>query len=195
MGASGWYYFVPYEDDIQRALASLRAEYFKQGVYSVRPAFDPELTPFEDLLPRHASEEEREALWEQYQVWSQEKQPEVFATIDDLLTWNGPEGTHSILDVGTVMPEPRRHGVNTQNPDFYRYSVPGMFEESAFGCIYPLSREQLIELFGTAQPAHGMVDGAHDRMLDSVDRGSGIYIIVYQAGTPVEIFFGGISGD
>jgi hypothetical protein len=80
------------------------------------------------------------------------------------------DGTRSILDVETV----------SEWPDFNVAS--------------PFSEEDLQRYFGTEQPTKEMVSRNLD-FLASVKRGHCVYIIVFAAGQPSEIFFGGYSFD
>lgn len=57
-----------------------------------------------------------------------------------------------------------------------------------------LSDEELIELFGTAQPTRAMIEENLD-FYEEIERGQGVYIIAYRDGKPSEIFFGGYSYD
>jgi hypothetical protein len=86
------------------------------------------------------------------------------------------EGTHSILDIDRVSPEP------------------------TFGAIAPLPRERVLEIFGTEYPTRDMVEKWSARV-DAFDaeplfkRWGGIYIVVYRDTEAVEICFEGCSGD
>jgi len=60
--------------------------------------------------------------------------------------------------------------------------------------VCPLPDERLRSLFGTTQPTREMINGNHDFYYD-IDRGQGIYIIVYEDGAPNEFFFAGYSFD
>ena len=63
-----------------------------------------------------------------------------------------------------------------------------------FGTVAPLARETLLELFGTAEPTREIVEGS-DELHGVLERGQGVYIIVYEGGRPSEIFFAGYSYD
>jgi hypothetical protein len=109
MGASGWEYVVPYQQDLGGAIDSLRREVFAAGDY-VKSA------DYGDVfdLPEPASVED---LTEQEQYWE----------------FMGTSGTHSIIDVLTV--------------------IPSDFADNDFATIRPLSDAERSELFGTAQPS------------------------------------------
>jgi hypothetical protein len=92
------------------------------------------------------------------------------ATPDDAFTNMGVEGTASILDILMVTDEPEMCSV----------------------C--PLPGAQLTSLFGTAQPTHEMIEANMD-FYEDIERGQGIYIVVYKDDNPDEYFFAGYSFD
>jgi hypothetical protein len=79
-------------------------------------------------------------------------------------------GTRSILDMERVSATPRSRAVA------------------------PLAQEDLRRLFGTDRPTHDMV-ASNDELFEALERGQGVYIIVYKANQPEEIFFAGYSFD
>jgi len=79
------------------------------------------------------------------------------------------DGTRSILDMMSVG------------------NAPGL------GTLGPLREDQLQQYFGTTQPTHDTVE--EGEFWDDLDRGMGIYIIVYKDGKPDEYFFAGYSFD
>ena len=132
MGGETWEYFVPYQQDIEKALQELRQEVFTKGAFR-----------------------------------GSEKKPE---TIEKALENAAECGTASILDINAVSEEP---GPCT---------------------VSPLDEDDLDYYFNTTQPSHEMIMQNQDFFQD-IDRGSGVYIIVYKEGKPDEIFFGGYSFD
>lgn len=80
------------------------------------------------------------------------------------------DGTRSILDMMSV----------ADAPDFC--------------AVAPLPSEDLIDLFGTDKPTHQMIEES-DQLYDKLERGQGVYIIVYKDNQPAEIFFAGYSFD
>ena len=72
--------------------------------------------------------------------------------------------------------------------------IDGVGDEPDFGVVVPLSAEYLVELYGTAQPTHEMIEANLD-FYEDIERGQGIYIVVYKGGKPAEIFFAGYSYD
>ncbi|HZZ42353.1 MAG TPA: hypothetical protein VFE58_05415 [Tepidisphaeraceae bacterium] len=80
------------------------------------------------------------------------------------------DGTASILDIVQV----------SESPDFCS--------------VCPLPTVQLETLFGTAQPTREMIESNMD-FYDDIERGQGIYIVVYKFNKPEEYFFAGYSFD
>ena len=102
------------------------------------------------------------------------------ATIEALLQYNGPSGTHSILDYA--------------HDGFYRLLPPAI----AARYLRPLSQAILIHIFDTLHPTHEQIVLREDHLWKVVLEEKvhpGNYCIVYRAGEPTEIFVMGISGD
>ncbi len=92
------------------------------------------------------------------------------ATIDEAREVADADGTRSILDIDRVGDEPD------------------------YGVVVPLSSEQLVEYYGTDRPTHEMIE-ENNEFFEDIERGQGVYIIVYKDDQPSEIFFGGYSYD
>ena len=183
MGATDWSYFVPYQKDINKALQELRKEVFKEGQY--QKPYEPTGEEVETAksylasLSPHPEKTRKEldtllALSEVLR--GPRKSKRAPKTIKQLLKQCGEDGTHSILDIERVSSTP------------------------AFGAVTPLSRQQLVDIFGTEQPTQVMVETWSAR-IDPLDaeplygRWKGIYLIVYKDSQPDEIYFEGCSGD
>ena len=82
----------------------------------------------------------------------------------------GSEGTRSILDMNRIGQEPKD------------------------GVVVQLPRDRSVELFGTQEPTRTMVE-ANDDFFNDIERGQGIYIIIYDDRKPAEICFAGYSYD
>ena len=186
MGSTQWSYFVPYEPDINKALQQLKDEVFKQGEYGPSVNFDQnELESQLDQLaaiyqsrslPKEIREHTDQFIEMARAVAKQHRPRPSPKSIKQLLERCGTDGTHSILDIDRVSPEP------------------------APGVIAPLPRGKLLELFGTEQPTRDMVETWSARVdpLDAerfYNRWEGIYIVVYRDTEPVEIYVEGCSGD
>jgi hypothetical protein len=72
--------------------------------------------------------------------------------------------------------------------------IQGIAEERNFCVAAPLEDEMLQSLYGTTQPTHQMIEQNMD-FFEDLERGHGIYIIVFKDGKPNEIFFAGYSFD
>jgi hypothetical protein len=91
------------------------------------------------------------------------------ASIEEAMEDADADGTRSILDLDHVADEPE------------------------FCAVAPLLDEMLEELYGTTQPTRTMVEDLE--FLKDVERGHGVYIILYKNGQPDEICFAGYSFD
>ena len=80
------------------------------------------------------------------------------------------DGTRSILDMMQV----------SDTPDY--------------SAVSPLPQEDLPSLFGTDKPTHEMIEESEE-LYDKLERGQGVYVIVYKDDQPSEIFFAGYSFD
>jgi hypothetical protein len=92
------------------------------------------------------------------------------ASIKEALEASDADGTRSILDMERI----------GQSPDY--------------GVAVPLPPEILMELYDTRQPTRKMIE-QNMEFLDSIERGQGVYVIVYEGESPSEIFFAGFSYD
>ena len=118
---------------------------------------------------------EREFTAGRYRMLDPDDPP---ATIADAFEQAGASGTGSILDIREVADTPLEVGA----------------EVHAFCMVSPLSSDQLIELYGTDRPTRAMVEANHE-LYEWLDRGFGIYIVVYDGDRPSELFFAGYSFD
>ena len=63
-----------------------------------------------------------------------------------------------------------------------------------YGVVAPLPKEELMNLFGTDRPTRKMVESSGE-VFDALERGQGVYVVVYDDGQPSEVFFAGYSFD
>jgi hypothetical protein len=147
MGGEPWFYFVPYEPEINKALQSLRRREFEAGRYNPVVMF-PEF-PVTASSPRPGAGH---------------------ASIAEALEASEADGTRSILDMERVSEKP------------------------GLGVVVPLAAEALAELYGTAHPTREMIEENMD-FLEDIERGQGVYIVVYDGPKPSEILFAGYSYD
>jgi hypothetical protein len=96
--------------------------------------------------------------------------PKSPASIPEALKISDATGTRSILDMERVT------------------DTPGL------GAVSPLRPEELRELFGTEQPTLEAIEKS-DEFIDRLERGQGVYIILYHQGKPEGIYFAGYSYD
>jgi hypothetical protein len=215
MGADGWNYLVPYQPDINAALQELRQQEFAAGNYTLlNPLVYRDMTFAEwvetpDETIDDYSEEELATFRAEYDRYQAFTTP---ANIEELLWYNGAEGVGNIIDMEGVAAEPTICAVapltsaqlvvlfGTERPTCAQVGcVAGCGEQPAsvlFGPNSPLSTA-----FGPERllPVHADECGMKriDRYLSKIGRGTGegTYIILYQDGTPHEIYFTGWSGD
>ena len=147
MGAEPYWYFVPYQPEIQAALQELRRREFQAGRYN--PAVPFPVYPVGPKSPSPGAQH---------------------ASIADAVQAAGASGTRSILDAERVAAQ----------PDYF--------------AVAPLAPSVLQQLYGTKTPTHEMIQKNRD-FLDDVERGQGVYIVIYKDDHPDELFFAGYSFD
>ncbi|MGA7324936.1 MAG: hypothetical protein WBX25_10745 [Rhodomicrobium sp.] len=147
LGGHPYWYFVPYQDDIQEALNALRQREFRAGRYN--PAMWFPNFPVDLNAPSPGAQH---------------------PSIEDALADADADGTRSILDLNSA-------GVS-----------PG------YGVAAALPAHLLRQYFGTEYPTRAMVE-SNQEFFEDIERGQGLYIIVYEGNQPNEIFFAGYSFD
>ena len=147
MGGEPYYYFVPYEPDINQALQKLRVKEFEAGRYN--PVIHFLDFPIGPSSPAPGKKH---------------------ASIRKALEDSEADGTRSILDIERV-------GTRAD-----------------FGVANALPPERPVELYETDKPTRAMVEQNMD-FFEEIERGHGIYFIVYEGDKPSEIFFAGYSYD
>ena len=117
-----------------------------------------------------------------YRVFDPDDPP---ATIDEACEQAAESGTASVLDMIGVADTPHEE-------------VSDMFASgelpSHFGMVAPLDPARLRELYRTDRPTRPLVE-KNLGFYEWIDRGLGVYVIVYEGETPSEIFFAGYSFD
>ena len=91
-------------------------------------------------------------------------------SIDEAREDSDADGTRSILDVSHL----------SDKPDY--------------DAVAPLDDDELVEFFGTTKPSAEDVEDCDD-LFDEIERGQGIYVVVYENEQPAQIFFAGYSYD
>lgn len=92
------------------------------------------------------------------------------ATIDEAREDAAEDGTRSILDLDHIS------------------------EQTELCAVTALDREALLDLYDTDHPTRKMVE-ENMEFLDGIERGQGVYFIIYKNDIPTEILFGGYSFD
>ena len=92
------------------------------------------------------------------------------ATKEKAVANSGESGTASILD------------------------MEGVSLGRTFLFVSPLDDSDLIRFFGTTRPTRKEITD-HPECFEELDRGEGIYVVVYNDNEPSEIYFGGYSVD
>lgn len=170
MGGHPYWYFTPYQSDINSALQNLRQQEFEAGRYNPVNPF-----PFTPGLNE--------------QVKAIEPDPGNYVSIEEALEASMESGTRSILDIERISDEP---GMCIASP------VPTQYLMRFFRTEKP--SRQVIEtvLFGESQTDDDEDTDYEDEIYDFfelIDRGESKYIIVYNGEQPSEIFFAGYSFD
>lgn len=177
MGASGWHYAVPYNDDPEAALQELRHDVFASGDYGVS-------RQFRGMWP---------LFWRmrgpaKFVVLAIFIAAKTFFTIDSAIRWlargcrrprsieeavelAAEAGTHSILDIQSC----------GQTPDF--------------GLAVPLSAARMRRLFGTDQPTAKDLEQILSVAGEDLERWHCICFPLYEDGKPTKLIFVGCSGD
>jgi hypothetical protein len=92
------------------------------------------------------------------------------SSIDEAMQDSEADGTRSILDMRAISDEPN------------------------YGVVTGLDDESLTDYYGTRRPTREMVEVNQD-FFEDIERGHGIYILLYVDGKPDEILFAGYSYD
>ena len=120
------------------------------------------------------------------------------ATIEQAMAAAADMGTRSILDILAVSSEPAAEPPGGLD----EMSDLGMFGGMEQLCkTLPLSPDDLVARFGSAQPSRKAVEAAMDKPVRGMDlfaivpRGSCRHVVIYDGGQPSEVFFLGYSFD
>jgi hypothetical protein len=97
------------------------------------------------------------------------------ASIEDAMNDSDADGTRSILDIFQVA------------------QAPSDGSQPSFCSAFPLADSVLVRLFGSARPTREMVERSDN--WGSIERGSAIYVVLFQNDQPHELFFAGYSFD
>jgi hypothetical protein len=128
MGASGWAYVVPFQDDLDVALTALRRQVFAEGAY-LKPGYWGDVFD----LPEPASLEELTGN-EQYAEFM------------------GTSGTHSIIDVDRVVP------ADFDGEDCEEYGTIRMLSEQECAGAFGTTRPSHTDYDAPAKNLHDLVE-------------------------------------
>jgi hypothetical protein len=92
------------------------------------------------------------------------------SSIDEACEESDADGTRSILDVSRISAKPE------------------------YDAVAPVPEEELMEYFGTTKPSLERVEDCEE-MFEQIERGQGIYVVVYEGEQPSQIYFAGYSYD
>ncbi|MGA2127528.1 MAG: hypothetical protein ABSG76_15405 [Xanthobacteraceae bacterium] len=169
MGASSYFYFTPYQDDLDAALQALREKEFEAGRYD--PAMQMAEPPSYMFLFAFPPDDRVPGPGPQH------------ASIEDALEAAAESGTRSILDIMSIAHEPEYSAA---------CPLPSAELEALFGTDEP-SRDLVDEVLVKGRRLLGRDP---DKLFwDRIERGQGRYIVVYDGAEPDEIFFAGMSWD
>jgi hypothetical protein len=201
MGATNWEIYVPYQEDISKALEDARNLAFELGYYQ-KPNDSGLLYEEFDHLPKEGNffttnDEGRENLIkyygldvlraplarmrvEEFEKWIRHLDRAVkLQTMEELMCLSAlsSDGTSSILD------------------------IDGISDTPMGGNASPISPEDILRWFKTSTPTYEQIEQCinsyenYEDLYEDIDRGEARYLIVYKAETPSEIFFFGYSYD
>jgi len=168
MGASGWQYFVPWEKDVGRALATLRNEVFRQGKYWSPTKRKP--ATIEKLLEKCA-ESGTHSILDVNRITTEPHPPSLNTFFQSFVA----EGhTPTAEEVAAYLTEVGR----------------------ASGSVTALPEDLVRQACGTTKPTRAQLEEALPGWIGVSPRGTGLWTTAYDRdGKPTELLFFGFSGD
>jgi|GEM_PF-1066585 len=173
MGASGWTYFTPYQEDIKIVLKDLQAEIFQKGEYCDPFKKYTDDYSIEDHLGEtisHFDQGQMEAINKSIAFLKDRNKIKV-DTMSDLRSKCAESGTHSIIDI---------RGIDDSLDLYQSGKAPD---------------DILIKVLGTTTPSREVVNERGAPLQTLRGRWLCTYVLVYEHGEPVEVYFTGYSGD
>jgi hypothetical protein len=168
MGASGWHYFVPYDSDVARALAALRAKVFASGDY-YRPRRGKRPRTVEDLVAACAESGTHCIL-------------DVSRVLAEPLPVPELRAARLAYERGAPLADDETRRLSRQSV-------------SVHGAVGRLADDVVREVFGSSSPDHTAAEQAYFAAFEHIPRGAGAYVVVFSAGQPSELLFVGKTGD
>jgi hypothetical protein len=176
MGSHPYWYFTPYQPNIDTALKALQQQEFELGRYNPVNPF-----PFDFDLNKKCKSENSHLI--------------NYSSIEEALEASGASGTRSILDmcgvsdipnICTVSPYPRKYLLK-----FFVSDKPSLstVEAVVFEEQYPeLDVDDDVD---DEDPDYGYVY----EWFEVINRGECKYILIYEGDRPSQIYFSGCSSD
>jgi hypothetical protein len=179
MGGEPWMYFVPYERDLQSALDKLKDREFRAGRYY--PVLQDLPFPVDPDGPSPGA---------------------AHASIAHARDAADATGTQSILDMHRISDiPPRGPKMHEQIQRALQQARGGVVDlgfmvggDFGYGVVTPVPGDTLKDLYGTEKPTREAVERQPD-FLEDVERGTGVYVVLYVGDLPREICFAGYSYD
>ena len=171
MGGHPYWYYANYQTDVETTLQTLRRQEFEAGRYN--PVVWLLSFPITDDTPAPGAQH---------------------SSIEEAMEAADASGTRSILDMFRASDISHDEALEASEED-------GL---DLYCTTFPVASDELLQLFGTEQPTHQMIEsvilsqdneGAADEFWESIDRGMGRHIVVYENNEPAEVFFIGYSFD
>jgi len=190
MGGDPYWYYIDYQTDINTTLQTLRQREFAAGRYSpVIPMFLLHF-PITDSYPAPGAQH---------------------SSIEEAMKASGDSGTGSILDMCKVSTIPFEEAMTEEEIEIFDPTDmvnPLILRQpniEIYCTTFSVSVDELIRLFGTEKPTHDIVESvivrqqqneeAVEKFWNSIYRGTGRHIVIYDSDRPAEIFFIGYSFD
>lgn len=177
MGASGWHYVVPYQDDPEEALQQLRNDVFASGKYGAVRQFDGMLPLFWRMRGS------ARFLFLIFYIAAK-----AYYALDSTARWiaRGFRGPRSIEEAVELAAESGTHSI---------LDIESCGHTPDFGLAVPLSPARMRRLFGTDRPTTGDLDRILGAAGEDLERWHCVCFPLYEDGKAAKLVFVGCSGD
>jgi hypothetical protein len=181
MGATNWEIYVPYQEDISKALEAARKTTFDLGHYR-KPYAEIDLLYQANFFK--TTDEERDSLIKEYGL-DVFREPIARMGIETFEGWLN--AANHALQVETIE-ELTCLAVLSSDGTSSVLDINSLTNASS------VSSEDILRWFHTSTPTRQQFEQC-EQTYDDIDRGEARYLIVYEAETPSEILFFGYSWD
>lgn len=176
-GGEFWHVFAPFNGDLNESFQIAQENVLNNGEYNdptkrVIIEDEEEFMRMFNLNRKQFDEmQERDRKQSQYadEIFQKAKNKE--DKIEALRRLTGADGTRSILDMYGIKLEPE------------------------IGYISPVTKTQLMNIFGTEEPTKSQVLEKLSDIAELCDRMLGKYVITYDSNKQIEVLFAGYSAD